>query len=136
MRQRPVKFQYVNGDHVVLVPIGSFKDKRSGNQRYATIYQSDYNLLIRLGANFNWFITSSGTVGFHSPGGHLFRIARLIANAGEGEKVTYIDGDNLNLRRTNLRLVKGHGSYNEREKLAETQRDHREKYQSNILLHE
>jgi hypothetical protein len=82
------------------------------NPAIGTINRADFDLLMDLGCSDVWWINKDGNVVCW--GGLSKRalvISRLILDAGPSEIVKYADGDNLNLRRTNLRIVKrGKGS--------------------------
>src|SRR5262249_41439367 len=82
------------------------------NPTICTINRADFNLLMDMGSSDVWWINKDGNVVCW--GGLSKRalvIGRLILDACGGEIVKYADGDNLNLRRTNLRIVKrGKGS--------------------------
>src|SRR3546814_20825895 len=52
-------------------------------------------------------------------------VARLIAPAPKGRRVTYIDGDRTTLRRANLRIVQGGGLTNDHSRPLRTSHDAR-----------
>lgn len=47
-------------------------------------------------------------VGYHRPTGRKVPLARLLAQPGRGQRVTYQDGNGLNLRRENLTVSGGY----------------------------
>ncbi|MFK2904839.1 hypothetical protein ISP17_12820 [Dyella ginsengisoli] len=81
----------------------------------ATLYAEDYERVLAQGFSPYWAIASTGgrhryvLVQARSPSniGRSLTVARLVAQAGKGQRVGYADGDRLNLRRENLVLVKG-----------------------------
>lgn len=81
----------------------------------ATLYAEDYERVIADGFSPYWAIASTGgrqryvLVQARSPSnvGRSLTVARLVAQAGKGQRVGYSDGDRLNLRRENLVLTKG-----------------------------
>ena len=73
---------------------------------------STFMMLQRLQVPFLWVFNHVGRgyryVRLSAPEvrGAMFAVARIIAQAGAGESVHYLDGNRLNLRRDNLRGVK------------------------------
>jgi hypothetical protein len=96
MKARPVR---IEGDQqrgfVVYVPLG-----RDGEDE-AVLDLDDYNDLVALKVYPNWQLRG-GQVGARGPGGINVLIARVLTDAKPGQRVTYRDGDKLNLRRSNL----------------------------------
>lgn len=105
MSKREVLFSTENARGIVKVPLGG---KPEG--RYATLYKEDYQSLAKLGVRFdNWFVNGPHLVMFRSPGGYMLSVARMILECDRGQRVSYKDGNGLNLRRDNLRMVTGKG---------------------------
>lgn len=83
----------------------------------ATLYADDLDHLLAAGfsAHWQWCKTNPRfryvLAYARTPAGkqRTITIARLIAGAGKGQVVEYIDGDRANLRRDNLRIVRGSG---------------------------
>ena len=86
-----------------------------------TLFEADWNLLLRLGLDPR-FRFSLGHVVQRGVG--RLSVARLISNAGAGEKVQYLDSNPFNLRRTNLVNSIGGGKVSTRDKLAPSNRPH------------
>jgi hypothetical protein len=84
----------------------------------AMLYAEDYQRLMDAGFSSCWAVTSTGgrfqyvLANARNPqdGKRSITIARLVAKAGKGQRVTYVDGDRLNLRGENLAIVKGGGN--------------------------
>jgi|GEM_PF-3228268 len=83
----------------------------------AVLYAEDYHRILDAGWSRYWSHTNTGgrfrqvLVNAAGPQGRprSLTVARLVAEAPKGYRVEYIDGDRCNLRRDNLRLVKGGG---------------------------
>lgn len=83
----------------------------------ATLYAEDLERLLAAGWSPYWTHTSTGgrfryvLARAANPRGRQrsITVARLIAEPAKGFRVQYIDGDRCNLRRDNLRVVKGGG---------------------------
>lgn len=95
MKGRPVR---IDGDRekgfVVYVPLARGDDE-------AVLDLEDYNELVALKVYPNWQLRG-GQAGARGPGGINVLIARVLTDAKPGQRVTYRDGDKLNLRRSNL----------------------------------
>lgn len=83
----------------------------------ATLYAEDFRQLMVEGWSRHWTLANTGgrfeyvLANVRGPMNNprTVPVARLIAQAAKGRRVTYIDGDRTNLRRDNLRIVKGGG---------------------------
>ncbi|MBA2077048.1 hypothetical protein [Rhodanobacter sp. PCA2] len=83
----------------------------------ATLYAEDLDRLLVAGWSQHWSWCKTNPrfryvlAYARTPAGkqRSITIARLIAGAGKGQVVEYIDGDRSNLRRDNLRIVRGSG---------------------------
>lgn len=83
----------------------------------ATLYAEDHAWLMGEGWSPYWSLTNTGgrhdyvLANARGPRNNprTVTVARLIAQAAKGQRVTYADGDHTNLRRDNLRIVKGGG---------------------------
>ena len=91
------------GEIIVTVPLG--KNAKHGE---CILDKSDMDRLLTMGVSTNWTL-NNGSVHAYSRSGHL-TIARVITDASIGERVRYLDGNTLNLRKHNLELVRGKGS--------------------------
>ena len=97
-----------NGQRVVHVVL-------TNSQRWATLYAEDYQRLIGAGFSRIWKCTEDGrgsayvTVNAYTRDGYsrVIPVARLIVNAGHGQRVRHNDGNTLNLRAENLAIVLG-----------------------------
>lgn len=87
------------GRPLVYVPLG--KD----NAKAAILYKDDYEFVLKLGTSNKWTATKRNCVTCNCSGasGYKLSVARIMLDCGKGEKVTYLDGNPLNLRRENLR---------------------------------
>jgi hypothetical protein len=80
---------------------------------FATVDAADYDRLLAEGVSARWFINSNGKgtsyvrVSVNGVRGNLVLPARLILDAGRGEAVRYATPDRLDLRRSNISVVKG-----------------------------
>lgn len=81
----------------------------------ATLYAGDYQRWLAAGFSPFWSLTSTGgrfryvlaAARSVSNSCRSLTVARWIADAGKGQRVSYIDGDRLNLCRENLELAQG-----------------------------
>jgi hypothetical protein len=94
-----------DGTAVVSVPLGKAPFKR------ATMLAEDFDFLMKLGLSPAWnlargYVTATAHL---APGGHIY-VARVLLDASPGQSVQFIDGDPLNMRRANLKLVDNGGS--------------------------
>lgn len=120
MKARNVRLFVEHGNNMVAVPLA-----RDG-KREAIIDHEDYSELLSLGLSPNWQIRG-GSVSAHCPSGPVrtggsskapsvpILVARVLTGAKGGQRVSYRDGDRLNLRRENLEVVTGWSSKNDRE---------------------
>ncbi|WP_157510989.1 hypothetical protein [Frateuria sp. Soil773] len=89
----------------------------TGTCQRATLYADDLERLLEAGWSPHWSWCKTNPrfsyvlVGARTMKGvqRSLTVARLIADAGKGQCVVYNDGDRTNLRRDNLRLVRGSG---------------------------
>jgi hypothetical protein len=79
------------------------------------MYEDDLEELLRLGVSME-FKFSNGNVWAQS-GSRRLSIARLICDAGVGQKVLFVDRDPFNMKRENLVISKGLGKYRTRDQL-------------------
>jgi hypothetical protein len=89
----------------------------ANTEQRATLHADDFRQLMAAGWSKHWALTNTGgrfeyvlayaRGPLNNP--RTVPVARLIAQAPKGRRVTYIDGDRTNLRRDNLRIVKGGG---------------------------
>lgn len=108
MKPRQIEIVDEGGARLARVPLG--KHNEFTPKRYAELWLDDYEFLCRLGLSPNWTsyhvkgkrYVSTGTVDCK---GLRVHVARIIANASEGECVRFVDGNSLNLRRENLRIA-------------------------------
>ena len=86
----------------------------NSNQR-ATLYAEDYQRLMAAGFSRFWKYTEDGrgsayvTLNAYTSAGHsrVIPVARLLVDAGHGERVRCTDGNTLNLRNENLSIYPG-----------------------------
>jgi hypothetical protein len=97
-----------NGERIVVVPL-------SNSHLNAKVIEKDYNELDSLGAGLPWKLVQ-GQIVVRNNNKNL-NVARLIVDAGAGVKVWFIDGDTLNLCRSNLIKTSGNGLHRTREQL-------------------
>lgn len=112
MQQAPTTYSTdANGNRLAHVAL-------SGTDQRATLYADDLERVLAEGWSPFWSWSNVGSryryvlVCAGAPGSGRRRsmtVARLLAGAGKGRRVEYIDGDRANLRRDNLRIVKGGG---------------------------
>lgn len=101
--KRPVQVVEDHGREVVLVSVNKAADK------VALIYREDYELLLALGVPPNWVTTpQSMSVCCTGKGARKLGVARILVDAGAGQRVVYLDGNPLNLKYDNLKL-ESHG---------------------------
>jgi hypothetical protein len=92
----------------------------ANSQQRATLYAEDYQRLMAAGFSTHWQYTEDGrggayvTLSAYTSTGHnrLIPVARLITNAGHGERVRASDGNTLNLRSDNLAFYAGRAWFN------------------------
>lgn len=94
-----------DGKAIVLVPLANHDEP-------AKVLAEDFAAIIAAGFTDQWTLNSSGNgYAYVRCGadmrGHLATVARLVTKPRKGFMVRYQDRDRLNLRRDNLRLVKG-----------------------------
>ena len=88
----------------------------ANSQQRATLYAEDYQRLMSAGFSPYWQYTEDGrggtypTLCAYTPAGksHMVPVARLVTNAGHGERIRYNDGDARNLRTENLSFTPGY----------------------------
>lgn len=97
-----------DGQHLVHVALAN------SNQR-ATLYAEDYQRLMAAGFSRHWQYTEDGrggayvTLNAYTREGRsrMIPVARLLTDAGHGERVRCSDGNTLNLRNENLSIYLG-----------------------------
>ncbi|SON53703.1 hypothetical protein HDIA_0162 [Hartmannibacter diazotrophicus] len=97
---------------VVRVPL------RPGEDRHATIYREDYERLLRNGVGTHWFVSKAGGREYvraycRGATGDQITVARAVLGVGRRANVSYVTKDRTDLRRGNLRAVKGNGRRND-----------------------
>lgn len=100
-----------NSKQVALVPLSG------GSKGCAILDLDDAYFLKSLGMSLVWDRLPNGNCIAHStlsPTKHLYP-SRVLLDAGIGESVVFRDGDNSNLRRSNLVKIKGHGRRRDRD---------------------
>lgn len=103
-------------EHVVQVPLDH-------NEKPATIYEDDFKLLMDMGVSPRWSYNAS-TMGHVkvSCNNKLLSIARILVDAGKGQKVQFLNGDRTDLRRDNLVVASGAGNQRDRDYLLKSHR--------------
>lgn len=69
---------------------------------FATLDAADMRTLLAMGVSTFWCIKRDGYVAVNVPGSGPQPVARLVMGAGNTERVSYRDGDKLNLTADNL----------------------------------
>lgn len=69
---------------------------------FATIDAGDLRTLLGMGVSTNWYVNRHGYVAVNIPGTGPVPVARLVIGASVRERVSYTDGDKLNLQADNL----------------------------------
>lgn len=109
MKARPIELVDVGGRLLARVPLG--RHNKFSPPRYVEIWKDDYDFLVKLGLSPNWSSYRVGGNGYYVTASasdtpsHRVLVARVLMDANAGEIVRYVDGNPLNLRRENLRLV-------------------------------
>ena len=75
---------------------------------FAIVDANDLRTLLALGVSANWYENRHGYVAVNIPGTGPVPVARLVLGAGENERVSYANGDKLNLQLENLRIGRKH----------------------------
>lgn len=105
--------KYVDAEHcLVSVPLTNAHSS-------VILYQEDFNRLIEAGVDPRWRLQSNQIL---ERGRGGLSVTRLVAQAGEGQKVRVLDKDPCNLRKSNLIAVKGRGEINPANKLSSEDR--------------
>lgn len=110
MKPREITIKEEGGRSLALIPLGKHHEHQPAY--FAEMWKDDYDFLCRLGLSPNWnryrqtgqgnfYVTAAAT----SMPGNKILVARVLLDANAGEVVRYVDGNPLNLRRENLRLV-------------------------------
>jgi hypothetical protein len=97
-----------DGNPIVSVPL-------TNTDKSAILYREDFDRLIKLGLDPRWRLSMGQVL---ERGRGRVSIARLVANAKEGEKIQYIDKDPSNLKRDNLVNAAGGGKSNSIDRVA------------------
>ncbi|RUX21434.1 hypothetical protein EOA27_06040 [Mesorhizobium sp. M2A.F.Ca.ET.037.01.1.1] len=105
MKERDVRLSKIGDEFLVHIPLS-----RSGVDE-CCIDLDAYNELIGLKLSRNWNL-QGGAVSARGPFGVEVLVARVITDALPGERVVYINGDHLDLRRVNLGLQEYGASVN------------------------
>jgi hypothetical protein len=105
--------KYIDDNHcLVLVPL-------TNAHKSVILYQEDFNRLIEAGVDPRWRLQSNQIL---ERGRGGLSVTRLVAHAGEGQKVRVLDKDPCNLRKSNLITVKGRGRIDPGNKLSSEDR--------------
>lgn len=98
-----------DGRELAHVPLANREER-------ATLYADDYRRIINGEWSPCWQLTNVGwkfpyvlvRALNHKGNNRTLTVARLVAEVGKGQRVSYVDGDRLNLRRDNLLIHRGH----------------------------
>ena len=110
MKPRPIEFLQEGARVVARVSLGRDPVLK------AEILKEDLDFLIKLGVSSNWtalkvngqcYVSANAS---NNPPSNKVLVSRALLDAGPGQIVKYVDGNPLNLRRENLRLVSGKGA--------------------------
>ena len=93
------------GEIIVTVPLG--KDSKHGE---CILDKSDMDRLLTMGVSTNWTLNNGHVTASAKTSNNHILIARVISGASFGERVKFLDGNRLNLRKHNLELERGKGS--------------------------
>jgi hypothetical protein len=108
VKPRPIEVADEGGRALARVPLG--RNNKYEPQRYVEIWKDDFDFLVKLGLSPNWacyrvkdnrYVTAATRNIERSRA----LVARVLLDANAGEIIRYVDGNTLNLRRENLRLV-------------------------------
>lgn len=77
---------------------------------FALLDANDMQALMDMGVPTNWCVNGRGYVAANIPGAGPFAVARLVMGAANGERVSYADGDKLNLQGDNLQVTRKNSS--------------------------
>jgi hypothetical protein len=96
------------GKTITLIPLAGSPDP-------ARLFAEDFEAIKAAGVSDQWFLDSDGKGHGYvrarrrdpASKAHNIAVARLIMQPEPGEKVCYLDGNRLNLRRDNLTLERG-----------------------------
>ena len=97
----------MNNNNVMYLPLGN---KRKSN---AMILQKDFEELMSFGISPKWSYHLGHVWVWHNR--RKLPIARLICDAGKGQKVVLVDKNPLNLKRDNLLLTIGTSKHRTRD---------------------
>ena len=105
---RQPRTTHEGGKTITLVPL-------AGSPTPAQLFAEDFDAIKAAGVSDQWFLDSDGKGLAYvrarrkdpASNAHNIAVARLIMQPEPGEKVCYLDGDRLNLRRDNLTLERG-----------------------------
>jgi hypothetical protein len=105
-----------NQKNIVHVPL-DYSD------RPAILYEDDFALLMDMGVSPRWAYNAAtmGHVKCYC-GGKALSIARILVDAGKGERIQFLNGDRTDLRRDNLVIAKGAGILRDRDYLLKSHR--------------
>ena len=111
--------QETNNREILTVPV-------TGSDKPVRIDRESYELVLAAGHTGAWYLGDNGSgygyvlVADNSLVGNNVRVARLIAGVGKGQRVSYHDGNRLNLCSWNLKTSKGYAKGITRIKPTET----------------
>ena len=101
------------GKHVVQVPLDSTAKKN------AIVLEKDFDELIQLGLSPIWCTIPnrkrSIVAVWNNPLRRYASVARMVANAGPGQAVSFANGNTFDLRSTNLVVGLGEGTRKDRD---------------------
>lgn len=93
------------------------------NDKPAIIYEDDFALLMDMGVSPRWAYNAAtmGHVKVYS-NNKILSVARILVDAGKGERVQFLNGNRTDLRRDNLVIAKGAGNMRDREYVLKSHR--------------
>jgi hypothetical protein len=129
--KREPRHTFMNHREVTFVPLGP-----NGKRGEAILYTSSWNLLMKAGVSPNWTVVGR-SVTTNGPRGATLMVARLLTEAGPGEKIRFRDNDPYNLRLENIEVIRGYSRESDSDLMWEQieERKRREQEQLERLEH-
>lgn len=97
-----------SGEKIVVVPL-------SNSYLKAKLYEKDFAELVEFGAGLPWKFTQGQVVVRNN--NKNVNVGRLIVDADKGAKISFVDGNPVNLCKSNLIRIAGSAKYRARDQL-------------------